>query len=228
MVKVKICGLTRFEDAAVAIQSGADYLGFILYPPSPRAVSPDAVRSLVADLKSSLAEQFTRPDPPKLVGVFVNQSAADIANVLTTCDLDMAQLSGNEDGQEFADLMPNLIGRVYKAIRPASLADAIDLLDRFANFSSSARPFTPSLLVDTPHQALYGGTGQAGDWGLAADIAALTPRLMLAGGLNPDNVAAAVQRVRPFAVDVAGGVEASPGVKNHSLVKAFIEQARRA
>lgn len=228
MVKVKICGLTRFEDAAAALQSGADYLGFILYPPSPRAITPEAVRSLVADLKSSLPEEFARLEPPKLVGVFVNQSTTDMAYVLATCDLDMAQLSGNEKGQEFVDLLPPLSGQVYKAIRPASIDEAIHQIDQFAKLSSGAHPFTPSLLIDTPHRALYGGTGQAGDWGLAAEIAARTPRLMLAGGLKPDNVATAVQLVRPFAVDVAGGVEASPGIKDHSQIRAFIERAKSA
>lgn len=214
------------EDARVAIDAGADYLGFILYPPSPRAIDTTRLRSLILDLKTSLPGVFTRVDPPLLVGVFVNQSAASISEVINHCGLDLVQLSGDEDTDGFNNPANPIYGRVYKAIRPLTKDEAITFVIRYTNLAAHAGPNTPSLLVDTPHKYLYGGTGTAGDWDLAADIATSVPRLMLAGGLNPTNVAGAVHMVKPFAVDVAGGVEESPGVKDHSRIRAFIKNAK--
>ena len=224
MVAVKICGLTRLDDALVALQAGADYLGFIFYPPSPRAIDPTAAAGLVADLRRAAPERFAGPLPPRLVGVFVNESPAAIAATLDACGLDLAQLSGDEPAEALTDPASPLCGRAYKALRPRTLAEAA-VAARFA-----APPATPGprLLLDTPHGQLYGGTGETGDWALAAAVAAALPGLMLAGGLTPDNVAAAVARVRPHAVDVAGGVERAPGQKDPALIRAFIARAKAA
>ena len=134
-------------------------------------------------------------------------------------------MSGDESPEVVTDPASPLFGRAYKALRPRSAHEAA---------ASSARYLAPDglpgprLLLDTPHGRLYGGTGETGDWALAAALAAAVPRLMLAGGLTPDNVAAAVARVRPFAVDVAGGVESAPGIKDPDRVRAFIAAAKSA
>jgi len=223
MTQVKICGLTRLEDALAAVAAGADYLGFIFYPPSPRAIAPQAAAALAAQLRA--ADRFTRPDRPRLVGVFVNESPAAIATVLAQCGLDLAQLSGDEPPEVVTDAASPLFGRAYKALRPRSAGEAA--ADSARYLAPDALP-GPRLLLDTPHGRLYGGTGETGDWALAATLATAVPRLMLAGGLTPKNVAAAVARVRPFAVDVAGGVESAPGIKDPDRVRAFIAAAKSA
>lgn len=221
MVKVKICGLTNLADALAATEAGADYLGFILYPPSPRAIAPDDAAALVAQLRQTAARQPL----PRLVGVFVNETAAHMAAVLAHCALDLAQLSGDEDATLITDPASPLYGRAYKALRPRSRdeADAVT-----AGYAAPDSIDGPRLLLDTPHGHLYGGTGQTGDWAIAATLAARLPGLMLAGGLTPDNVAAAVAAARPFAVDVAGGVERAPGIKDANRVRAFIANAKEA
>ncbi len=232
MVKVKICGLTRLEDARGALEAGADYLGFIFYPPSPRAIAPEAVAEIIDRLRRESAVQPTRalaPNPwpltPLFVGVFVNEPPAAVAAILDRCGLDLAQLSGDEPAADVADPASPLYGRAYKALRPRTLSEANDGAARFAAPPTLAGP---RLLLDTPHGRLYGGTGETGDWGIAAALASRLPGLMLAGGLTPDNVAAAVAAARPFAVDVAGGVERAPGIKDAGRVRAFIANAKEA
>lgn len=228
MVKVKICGITRLEDALVALEAGADYLGFILYSPSPRAIAPNALATLTAELKINhrTRASFDQPVPPILVGVFVNELAGRAAQILDDCGLDLAQLSGDEDPLQFTDPASPLYRRAYKAIRPRSLAESFELSSRYTNFFALGRANQPHLLLDTPHGRLYGGTGMTGDWSIAGKLAATTPGLMLAGGLTPDNVSQAVHQARPFAVDVASGVEAGPGHKDHARIRAFIANAK--
>lgn len=218
MTRVKICGITTIEDALVAADAGADYLGFIFYPRSKRSITPTDCRPIVKELRQ-------RPECPLLVGVFVDESAAAVAAVLETCKLDLAQLSGDEVPSLVADKLSPLYGRSYKALRPASLAEAE--ADAEWYLPPSHMEGAPTLLIDTYHPTLRGGTGQTGDWSLSARLARAVPGLMLAGGLNAENVADAVRQVRPFAVDVASGVEASPGRKDSEQVRAFIARARR-
>lgn len=228
MVKVKICGITRLDDAIVALEAGADYLGFIFYPPSPRAVTPQDVAAITGGLRqhSATRELFGRATPPLLVGVFVNEAPARIAEILDHCGLNLAQLSGDEDAAQLTDPASPLLGRAYKALRPRTIAEAHALSIDYANLPNLPIS-SPRLLLDTPG-VLYGGTGQTGDWAIAAELAAVTPGLMLAGGLTPTNVAEAARRARPFAVDVAGGVEVGPGSKDHDLVRAFVANAKSA
>ncbi len=225
MVKVKICGLTRLEDTLFAWQNGADYLGFILYPPSPRAVNPEQAAMLVREIRRILSAS-TEASPPLLVGVFVNRNAQETADMLDYCGLDLAQLSGDEQEDQIVDPASPLFGRAYKALRPRTPTAANEQVGRYTNFQTRSPHSYPRILLDTPHGTLYGGTGETGDWRLAAGVAARTPGLMLAGGLTPDNVAEAVRAVRPFAVDVAGGVESRPGIKDQARVKAFIHNAK--
>ncbi len=222
MVRVKICGLTTLEDAQVAAGAGADYLGFIFYPPSKRAISLEAARTLIKELRRSLsAGKLT----PQLVGVFVNETPEFVSSVLKTCNLDLAQLSGDEPASDILSDRSPLARRAYRAIRPTTSAEAMALVQEHSPSPNQAPPSGPDLLLDTYHPQLRGGTGDVTDWDMAQALARQT-RLMLAGGLTAQNVTEAVRIVQPFAVDVASGVEAAPGRKDHDAVRAFVRLAR--
>jgi phosphoribosylanthranilate isomerase len=222
-MKVKICGITNLEDARVAAEAGADYLGFIFYPPSPRAVDKATAKAIIAHLQQHLAES------PLMVGVFVNETAVTIAQTLDECGLDLAQLSGEEVPALAGDPNSPLYGRAYKAIRPASAVEAEAEAEWYAvprQKEEGSKGKRPSLLVDTYHPTLRGGTGKTVDWQIVQRLFAQMPGIMLAGGLNPENVATAVAQLKPFAVDVASGVEAKPGKKDHKKVRSFIINAQ--
>ena len=159
-----------------------------------------------------------------MVGVFVNESGEQMAQTLDYCQLDLAQLSGEEVPALVGDEKSPIYGRSYKAIRPASFLEAEADTEWYT--PDDPHPVAPTILIDTYHPTLRGGTGETGDWALSAQLAEKTPRLMLAGGLTADNVATAVAQVHPFAVDVASGVEAKPGKKEPNLVRAFIHNAK--
>jgi phosphoribosylanthranilate isomerase len=217
-MKVKICGITNLEDALTAVNAGADYLGFIFYPPSKRSITPETAKAVVSHLR-------TLPNCPWLVGVFVDETAAHMAHILDSCYLDLAQLSGNEVPSLVGDEKSPIYGRSYKALRPTTLPEA----EAEVEWYLPPRPHNsqPSLLLDTYHPTLPGGTGETGNWAISAELAHKVPRLMLAGGLTAANVATAIQQVHPYAVDVASGVEASPGQKDPNLVRAFIANAKK-
>jgi phosphoribosylanthranilate isomerase len=230
-VKVKICGLTNLADAQAALAVGADLLGFIFFPASPRYVTPEQVRDILAALNPDGAAVLT-------VGVFVNESVESITQILDFCGLDVAQLHGEESptmlsltsssarGAEGPDPLP-LRGRVYKAIRPRSAEEATALVGQYALPDSLRRGGQlPAFLVDAYHPRLRGGTGETGDWQLAAPLA-VEHSVLLAGGLNPSNVAEAVRSVRPWGVDVASGVERSPGQKERSAMEALVKIVHR-
>lgn len=217
-VRVKICGITNLEDALAAADAGADYLGFIFYPPSKRAVDEPTARAIATRLRQ-------RERRPLLVGVFVDEEAAAMAAVLEECGLDLAQLSGDEPPALVGDPSSPLFGRSYKALQPTSLPEAEAEAEWYATPERAAGQ--PSLLLDAYHPTLPGGTGRTTDWEMAARLAETVPGLMLAGGLTPENVGEAVRRVRPFAVDVASGVEEALGKKDQEKVRAFIAGARQ-
>lgn len=225
MMRVKICGITNVEDAGHALLCGADFLGFIFFPPSPRAITIPEATELIRTLRqrADTGSLLRRPDGPQLIGVFVNEAAKAIVDTLNTCGLDLAQLSGDEPPEFVTDAASPLAGRAYQALRPQSAAGAAEAATRYS--APTADP-SPTLLLDTYHPALRGGTGETVDWRLAAELRHVTPRLMLAGGLSADNVAEAVRQVRPFAVDVASGVEAAPGRKDPQKVRRFIAAAK--
>ena len=214
--RVKICGLTNLEDAQVAMEAGADLLGFIFYEKSPRYVDPGTVASIVGALKS--APLSTLHSPPLFVGVFVNPALAQVTQMLNQCNLDLAQLHGEEDPQ----LLALLAKRAFKALRPRSVVEAEADASRYARFGPDGGP---DLLVDAYHPDARGGTGQTSDWNLATALAR-QHRLLLAGGLTPGNVANSIRQVRPWGVDVASGVETAPGRKDHTLVQTFIAAAK--
>jgi phosphoribosylanthranilate isomerase len=234
-VKIKICGITSLEDARVAMHAGADMLGFIFYTKSSRFIGAEAVRTIVRALRADITDAVAlRAAPPaagsaprlparlpRMVGVFVNAPTADVRHTLDYCFLDYAQLHGDEP----VDDLPALEGRAFKAIRPTATARA---LSDAALYSGVVRHRGPHLLLDTYDPTAYGGTGKRSDWEMAARVAAETPHMLLAGGLTPSNVGAAVRAVRPWGVDVSSGVESSPGHKDHEAVRHFIATARTA
>jgi phosphoribosylanthranilate isomerase len=209
-MKVKICGLTNLDEALAATEAGADLLGFNFYPPSPRFIEIQVCREMVTELR----HQGCRAT---MVGVFVNASPEGIRQTLQFCGLDLAQLSGNEPPSH----LKALDGQAFKALRPRAIAAARDMAVRYA------RRAAPALLIDAPHPELFGGTGRTGDWPAARTLAEDYP-LLLAGGLKPENVAQAIRAVRPWGVDVASGVESSPGRKDITKMRAFISAARQA
>ncbi len=218
MIRVKICGITTFADALAAAEAGADLLGFNFYRKSPRCLDPQTAAAIAAGLRAQLGAAC-----PALVGVFVNEPVSAISAALALAGIGFAQLSGDESEA----LLRELRGIGFKAIRPADLAMALD----DAQYFSGALPTNerlPSLLLDAHHPQLYGGTGEQASVEVALAVRARVPRLMLAGGLSPDNVAARVQAAQPWGVDTASGVEAKgqPGVKDHGKMRAFVAAAR--
>lgn len=220
MTRVKVCGITTLEDALAAAEAGADYLGLNFYRKSPRFIEPEAARALVAAVRAELGENC-----PLFVGLFVNDPVGKISVTMEQVGIRFVQLSGDES----AEMLRELRGTAYKSIRPRDSAEAaIDAAYFAPHFTSDER--LPSLLVDAYHPSLYGGTGMQASHEIALAVRAKVPRLMLAGGLTPDNVAHAVRAVRPFAVDVASGVEieGQPGRKDAAKVRAFIQAAKES
>jgi len=207
---IKICGIKTIEIAQVAVEAGADILGFNFYPSSSRYITPETCAEIISALTPGLEALIT-------VGIFVNESPQRIRMIMEICNLDLAQLCGDETPEDLAALD----GKAFKAVRPSSLTEADDMLEMFGCSQS------PALLVDAHIKGAYGGTGETGDWSLARHLANQAP-ILLAGGLNPENVAAAVQAVNPWGVDVASGVESSSGVKDPSKISAFISAVRLA
>jgi phosphoribosylanthranilate isomerase len=201
MTRVKICGLTRQEDVLAAIKFGADYLGFVLWPGSPRATTLDLFRSIRVKLRGQEA-----------VGVFVNPSADEVRAAADE-GIRFAQIHG--EVPDWDDDPPNV-----------AIVRAVHLAVNGPGFE----PYIPDdtegfILLDARDPVKHGGTGQTIDWTRAAAIARTRP-LFLAGGLTPDNVKQAIATVKPMTVDVASGVESAPGIKDHDKLRRFIERAK--
>jgi phosphoribosylanthranilate isomerase len=199
-VRVKICGITRPEDALNAVHNGADAIGLVFYPPSPRNVSI----SLAAQIASTV------PAFVSVVGLFVNADASFVNDVLAQVKLDLLQFHGDETPAECARFERPFI----KAIRVKTDTNLVQCAQDF----SAAK----GLLLDTYTAGVAGGTGHVFDWSLIP--ADLSLPLILAGGLTASNVAQAIQQVQPYAVDVSGGVESAKGVKDSAKIAAFMQQ----
>jgi phosphoribosylanthranilate isomerase len=199
MTKIKICGIKTVDDALVAMDAGADLIGFNFYPKSPRYVEVGMVRNIM-----SVMRRYGRVT---CVGVFVNASVGEIHATMETCGLSLAQLHGDET----TEMLSELNGKAFKAFRGVP-----------ENINGFERPDAPAFLVDAAVKGVYGGSGVTADWDGAAELAKKYP-LLLAGGLTPENVAEAVGRVKPWGVDVASGVESAPGKKDPSKIKAFVK-----
>ena len=207
MTRAKICGITRLEDAELAISFGAWAIGFILWPPSKRRVEPAVAAGIARQVRRKV----------ETVGVFVNQPLDEIAQAVDVLGLSHVQLHGDE-GPSFCTAVAQRTGaKVIKALRVGHAADIRD----------SERYHTDYHLLDTSKSGAYGGTGQTWDWGLVRRRRGKVP-LILSGGLTSENVADGIAAVRPFAVDVASGVEASPGIKDPVRVEAFFKAVEAA
>ena len=203
MTKVKICGLTNLEDALNAAEAGADTLGFVLYSKSPRCVKSKTVKEIIRQL----------PPYVTTVGVFANASVDEILRVMDECGLDLAQLQGDEPPYVCGRLAPKAI----KAIRVKNRDSLTSMKDY------SVRAF----VLDTYTPENFGGTGKRFDWDLALE-AKQYGRIILAGGLTPENVREAIQKVRPYGVDVSSGVELRIGKKDPDKVRQFIVKAKES
>ena len=214
---VKICGITTLENALMVANAGADMLGLNFYPPSPRSLDPAVATILVEGLRTELGARC-----PRLVGVFVNESPVHIQAIMDQVGLDYAQLSGDEP----LETLHALNGRAFKSIRPASLSDSIALAELWA--LPTPADGIPAILLDAYHPNLYGGTGHGASVEVAHATQKRAVRMMLAGGLTPENIAARIREVHPWGVDVASGVEnpGQPGIKDPFKVKMFIEHAK--
>lgn len=209
MVRVKICGITSFEDAMHAWDCGADEIGFNFYKGSKRYVLPEAARDII-----SMAGRSGN------VGVFVNEPVESLLEIAEFVGLDLIQLHGDEDEDYLKKIKDNTNRPIIKAFRVGPGFDLGNAVGWDVNFR----------LLDTQSTGSYGGTGQTFDWGLfsSENEAAFAVDTYLAGGLTPENVAEAVRTLRPYAIDVASGVEFSPGKKDPKKVEAFIKNAKNA
>jgi phosphoribosylanthranilate isomerase len=201
--RVKICGITRTEDARAATQAGADAIGLVFYPPSPRCLSVEWARQLAMDL----------PPFVSAVALFVNPAAADVYTVLERVRPSMLQFHGDEDPVFCAQF-----GVPY--VKACRVKPGVDLLEYLRPFAGAA-----GWLLDS-HVEEFGGVGESFDWSLVP--AERSRPLVLSGGLTRDNVGEAIRRVRPWAVDVSSGVESSKGIKDAARIAAFIAEVRNA
>jgi len=193
--------MTNLKDVKVAVDGGVDAVGFIFYKKSPRSVTMQAVRKIVLEL------------PPFVdsVGVFVNETAEQINKIADRCNLDRVQLHGNES----PTFCKKIRRRVIKAIRVKD----IQSLKKLSDYPVS------SFLLDTFSEDQYGGTGRVFDWNLAYPAKKYGP-IILAGGLTPNNVRQAIQRIQPYGVDVCSGVESQPGIKDHKKMQIFLKNVK--
>jgi phosphoribosylanthranilate isomerase len=200
MTLVKICGITTLADAMVAVEAGADALGFNFYRPSPRYIRPEKAREIIDRLPESILK----------VGVFVNEDVESVARIATEANLSAVQLHGDETPEYCHKLAGQYVIKVFRA------GDGVDV----ETYGVDA------IMLDTKDDLLRGGTGRVFDWSIAQRTNDSTPKLFLAGGLSPENVAEAITTVRPYAVDACSSLEESPGRKDHTRVRAFVKAVR--
>lgn len=204
-MKIKICGITRVEDALFAAECGADFLGFIFVPGSPRCIDADTAATIANAVRA-------RTRPPQFAGVFRNAAPEEIRAVAQRATLDLVQLHGDED-----DETARAAG--LPVIKTLHIGESLPDTTRHRGAGW--------LLFDTLHDRLSGGTGRRFDWSLLASYDRAQP-FFLSGGITPDNAAVAISTVRPDAIDLASGVESAPGVKDHAKIAQLFERVRRA
>jgi phosphoribosylanthranilate isomerase len=212
MFQIKICGITSVDDAVMVTRAGADAIGLNFYAKSPRCVTTETARQIARAVPSSVTK----------VGLFVNATVDEVWRTFDDLKLDVIQLHGDEPPEFIHQLAPRPVMRAFR-LGPGGLDSVFMYLDRCRDRPAYA-------LLDALSVGVYGGTGVTVDWTIAREYAQKlgSPALVLAGGLVPANVAEAIQAVRPSAVDVASGVESSPGRKDPVAVAAFVQAARAA
>jgi phosphoribosylanthranilate isomerase len=212
MVKVKICGITNFEDAVAATEAGADMLGFNFYRPSSRYIEPERAREIIDQIRGTDANSSMQ-----MVGVFVDEPIESMTQIAKDLRLDALQLHGDES-PEFCAEMKSLVTdkTIIKALRVNGSFDP----------QTGASYAVQAIMLDAFHEQLRGGTGRVIDWDIASTVRDLVPRLFLSGGLSPENVGEAISRVQPFAVDACSSLESSPGRKDASRIREFVRAVR--
>ncbi|WP_347454983.1 phosphoribosylanthranilate isomerase [Acinetobacter thermotolerans] len=206
--RAKICGITRVEDVHAVVNAGCDAIGFVFYPPSPRSVNLEQAETLIQAV----------PAYVQAVGLFVNSSADEIQSILKTVPLDILQFHGDETPEQCQSIGKQIGRRWYKAIQVKPGLDVIAEIQKYQDAGASA------VLLDAWHPDLKGGTGHSFDW---TTFPKLNIPLILAGGLNPDNVEQAIHTTQAYAVDVSGGVESAKGIKDQQLIERFMQGVHR-
>ena len=206
--RAKICGITRSQDIQAVVNAGADAIGFVFFPPSPRHVSAAQAKELIRHV----------PAYVQTVGLFVNATADDIADVLKLVALDIIQFHGDETPEDCQAIAAQVGRRWYKAIQVKADLDVIAEIQQYQQAGASA------MLLDAWHPELKGGTGHRFDW---SQFPKLDLPLILAGGLNPDNIEDAIKITHAYAVDVSGGVESAKGIKDQQRIEQFMQGVQR-
>lgn len=206
--RVKICGITRVEDALTAVNAGADAIGLVFYAPSPRCVTIAQAQQIVAAL----------PPFVSVVALFVNATTAEIKTILAQVPIDIVQFHGDETKAICEQISEQINLPYYKAIRVKAGSNLLQYVREFAS--------AKALLLDTYTEATFGGTGHVFDWNLIPKN--MTKPIILAGGLVPENVALAITKVQPYAVDVSGGVESAKGIKDAVKIAAFMHAVKES
>ena len=209
--RAKICGITRIQDIKAVVDAGADAIGFVFFPPSPRSVNKAEAIALVQAV----------PTYVQVVGLFVNATADEIAEILKDVHLDILQFHGDESPEQCQQIANHVRRRWYKAIQvkpDATSAEMIETIQQYQQVGASA------MLLDAWHPELKGGTGHRFDW---TQFPKLDIPLILAGGLTPENVEDAIHTTGAYAVDVSGGVESSKGIKDQQLIERFMQGVQR-
>jgi phosphoribosylanthranilate isomerase len=214
MTKVKICGIQQAADAVVAANAGADFVGLVFVPEYRRRLEPDAARVIVETLRSS-----SRPTP-QIVGIFADQALEDVNHIIGACELDMAQLCGEESLKYCGEVT----ARVIKVVHVDCTKTEPDDADRLANRVAAYRDAGHLVTLDRLLKGVQGGSGHSFSWDIAARLSQRGGSFLLAGGLSPDNVARAVSEVSPWGVDVSSGIETG-GTKDHEKIRAFLRNA---
>ena len=206
--RVKICGITRTQDIKSVVDAGADAIGFVFFPPSPRNVSVELAQELVKHV----------PAYVQTIGLFVNASSDEILEVLKTVSLDVIQFHGDETPEQCQKIAKLTGRRWYKAIQVKPDLDVISTIKQYQQVGASA------MLLDAWHPELKGGTGHSFDW---SQFPQLDIPLILAGGLKPENIENAIKMTGAYAVDVSGGVESAKGIKDQQLIEQFMQGVHR-
>lgn len=206
--RAKICGITRIQDINSVVHAGADAIGLVFYPPSPRNVSIEQAQGLLQHI----------PAYVQVVGLFVNSTAYEIQDILKTVPLDILQFHGDESPEQCQVIAKQVGRRWYKAIQVKPDLDVVAEIQRYQTAGASA------VLLDAWHPDLKGGTGHSFDW---STFPQLDIPLILAGGLNPDNIEQAIHTTQAYAVDVSGGVESAKGIKDQQLIERFMQGVHR-
>ena len=206
--RAKICGITRVEDVQAVADAGCDAIGFVFYPPSPRSVTQAQAEALVKAVPAYI----------QVVGLFVNSTAYEIQDILKTVPLDILQFHGDESPEQCQAIAQQVGRRWYKAIQVKPDLDVVAEIQRYQAAGASA------VLLDAWHPDLKGGTGHSFDW---STFPQLDIPLILAGGLNPDNIEEAIHTTQAHAVDVSGGVESAKGIKDQQLIERFMQGVHR-